>query len=94
MVCHAGVVFGFLDEILRARALVVEPSQQSDAARHVGGEHAVAVLRRVKQLLLFGRFRRGRRLLVLVPEGDETIGLAPALRLIPELALAISIGFR
>src|SRR5215467_7746469 len=83
-----------LTKILRAGALVVEPRQQSDPASHVGGEYAVAVLRRIEQLILFGLLPRGLRLLLLVPQSDEPIGVAPARRLILELALAVGIGFR
>src|SRR5690349_2870974 len=93
MVRHAGIVFGFLNEILRACPLVVEPRQHGDPVAHIGDEYAVAVLRRVEQLILLGLLRRCGFLLLLVAQSDEAVGLTPALRLIAELALAVGIGF-
>src|SRR6516164_3220903 len=94
MVRHAGIVFGFFNEILRTRPLVVEPREHGDPAAHIRDEYAVAVLRRVEQLILFGLLRRCWFLLLLVAQGDEAESLTPALRLISELALAVGIGFR
>src|SRR6516225_376092 len=93
MVRHAGIVFGFFNEILRTRPLVVEPREHGDPAAHIRDEYAVAVLRRVEQLILFGLLRRCRFLGLLVAQGDEAVGLTPAFRLIAELALAVGIGF-
>ena len=88
------IVFGFLDEILRTRALIVEPRQQSDPVVHIGDQDAIAVFRRVEQLILFGIFRRRRLLLFDVAQGDEPVRMAPPLRLIPEFALTVGIGLR
>ena len=48
MVRQAGIVLSFLDEVLRARPLIVEPRQQSDPGSHIGDEDAIAVFRRVE----------------------------------------------
>jgi hypothetical protein len=58
MVRHAGIVFGFFNEILRTPPLVVEPREHGDPAAHIRDEYAVAVLRRVERLILFGLLRR------------------------------------
>src|ERR1039457_6130351 len=87
MVCQTRIVFSFLDEALRARPLAVEPRQHGDAVAHIGDEHAIAVLRCVKQLILLWLLLRGRLLLLDVAQGDEPMRLAPALRLITEFAL-------
>jgi hypothetical protein len=86
-------LFGFLHEILCARPLVVEPGPHGDPVAHIRDQHAVAVFRRVEQLILLGLLRHCRFLLLLLAQGDEAVGLPPAFRLISELALAVGIGF-
>jgi hypothetical protein len=58
-----GIIFCFLNEILGARPLVIEPRQESDPAAYVGDEYAIAVFRGFEQLVLLG-FPRRRRLLL------------------------------
>src|SRR5258708_32194801 len=82
------IVISFLDQILCARSLIVEPRQQTDGVRHIGDEHAIAVLRRVEQLILLGLVGRARSRLLLVAQGDEPISFPPALRLVAKLALS------
>ena len=91
---QTGIVVGFLDEILGSRALVVEPHQRIQCALHVGHENPVGVLGRVEQLILLRLrgvlgFRR-----LFIAQRQEPAGLAPPLRLIEELALAVGIGQR
>ena len=57
------IVFGFFDEILRGRPLIVEPRQKRDPTADIRDEYAIAVLRGVEQLILFRFFRRWRLLL-------------------------------
>src|SRR5277367_6991156 len=90
---QTGIVFGFLDEVLRTRALIIEPRQQGDPTVAIGDKNAIAVFRRVEQLILFGLLRRRRLLLLEVAQRDESMRFAPALRLISKLALAVGIGF-
>src|SRR5215468_3099555 len=93
MVRHSGVVFGFLDEVLGARPLIVKPREQGNPIHHIGDEDAIAVFRGVEQLILLGLAARRRRVFfLLIAQRDETIRFAPALRAVPELALSIGIG--
>src|ERR1700719_1143955 len=49
-----GIIFCFLNEILGARPLVIEPRQESNPAAYVGDEYAIAVFR---SLCLAARLR-------------------------------------
>src|SRR6267378_3077499 len=46
---QTSIIFCFLNEVLRARALIVEPRQESDPTAYVRDEYAIAVFRRVEQ---------------------------------------------
>src|SRR5215471_7407565 len=88
------IVMGFLDQILGACSLMVEPRQPTDGVRHMGDEHAIAVLRRVEQLVLLGLVGWARLRLLLVAQSDEPIGFPPALRLVAKLALSVGVRAR
>src|SRR3984893_7516043 len=91
---QTSIIIGFLNQILRARPLIVEPHQQIGGLLHVGDEYTIAVLGRIEQLVLLrfaGWLPRG---LLPVPHGDEAICFSPSLRLISKLALIIGIGAR
>src|SRR5260370_30685067 len=88
------IIVRFLDQILRARALIVEPHQPIDGILFARDEGAITVLWRVEQLVLFGLIHLLRWGLLLVAQSDEPIGFPPALRLITELALPVSTGTR
>src|SRR6266852_3785954 len=79
------IVVRLLDQILRTGPLIVEPRQQVDGVLHVGDEHAIAVLRRVEQLVLLRLVRLARPARLLIAQGDEAIGFLPAFRLIAKL---------
>src|SRR5207245_8970400 len=84
----------YLDQMLRPGTLVVEPQQPSDRVGHIGDEHAIAVLRRLKQLVLLRLVGLAWLRLFLVAQSDEPIGFLPALWLIPEFALTVGVGAR
>ncbi|MBM3774380.1 MAG: hypothetical protein FJW37_04375 [Acidobacteria bacterium] len=46
---QAGIIIGFLDQILRAGPLVVEPRQQIDRPFHAGDEHAIPYVARFEE---------------------------------------------
>jgi len=91
---QTSIIIGFLNQVLRARPLIVEPYQQIGRLFHVGDEHTIAILGRIEQLVLLGFAGRLRRRLLPVPHGDEAISFSPSLRLISKLALIIGIGAR
>src|SRR3954468_24856520 len=78
----------------RSGPLIVEPRQQRDRVLHIGDEHAIAVLRRIEQLILLWFVSRARLGLLLVAQGDEPTRFAPAVGLIAEFALAVSVSLR
>jgi hypothetical protein len=82
------IVVGFLDQVLRSGALIVEPHQQIDPVFHVGHEDAVTVLRGVEQLVLL-RLIYFLRLGFPIAQGEEPMGFPPALRLIGKLAFVL-----
>src|SRR5437868_1882049 len=84
-----GIVVSFLNEVLRPSPLVIEPHQQVNGILQVGHEHSVAVLGTIEQLILLAF---GLALLLLIAQGNKAVRLAPALGLIPELTLLVSIG--
>src|ERR1019366_167431 len=69
-----------------------EPHQQVDGTLHVGHEHPIDILRAVEQLVLLALERE--RVLLLVAQGNKTVGLTPTFGLIAELTLLIGIGAR
>src|SRR5713226_3924331 len=81
------IVVGFLDQVLRSGPLIVESHKGVDGSRDVGYENAIAVVRRVEQLVLFGLFRLLRWGLLEIAQRHKTMGFGPPLRLIAELAL-------
>jgi hypothetical protein len=88
---QTGIVVGLFYQILGPGALIVEPHQQVDGALHVGHEDPIDILRAVEQLVLLGL---GKRILLLVAQGNKAVGLAPTFWLIAELTLLIGIGAR
>src|SRR6516164_9013605 len=87
---QTGIVVGLFDEVFRPGTLPVKPHQQVDGTLHISYEHPVAVLGRVKQLILLAL--GWDLVLLLIAQGDKAVGLAPAFRLIAELALLVGIG--
>ena len=83
------IVVGFLDQVLRSGALIVEPHQQIDPVFHVGHEDAVTVLRGVEQLVLLRLIYFLRLGFLLIAQGEEPMGFPPALRLIGKLAFVL-----
>jgi hypothetical protein len=86
---QASVVVGFLNEVLGAGTLVVEPDQQIQGLVHVCDENPVDVLRRIEELVLLGilvLFRPG------IAQRQEAMSLGPAFGLIEELTLFLSVG--
>ena len=73
---QAGVVVGFLDEVLGRHALIVEPDGQIQRVIHVGHEDPVDIPRRIEEWVLLWLF-------VLfcpnIAQRQETVGLAPAM---------------
>src|SRR4051812_11996870 len=94
MRCQTRIVIGFLDQILRPRPLIVEPRQHIDGLRHIGDEHAIAVLRSFEQLILLGLFGSARWRLLLVAQGEKPMCFPPSLRLIAKLALSVGVRTR
>src|SRR5215831_4073328 len=85
--------FGFF--VLGARPLIIEPCEQGNSTRHIGGEYAIAVFRSVEQRILLGLVVLPQTVfLLLIPQSEETMLFAPALRAVPELALPVGIGLR
>src|SRR5260370_18943765 len=90
---QSGVVVGFLDQVFSTGPLPVEADQNIDCRIHVGDKDAVAVCRRVEQLVLLGFARLGS-LLLHVAKSYESIAFPPSVRLVTELTLAIPISAR
>ncbi len=86
---QTGVVAGCLNEVLRARTLIVEPDGKIDRVIEVGDEDAVDLPRGIEELVLF-------RIFVLfcpdIAQRQETVGLPPALGLIEEPALLVRVS--
>src|SRR5262245_23941767 len=71
--------FGFF--VLGARPLIIEPCEPGNSTRHIGGEYAIAVFRSVEQRILLGLVvLRQTVFLLLIPQSEETMLFAPALR--------------
>ena len=85
------IVVGLLDQVLRSRPLIVEPHQPIHRFGHMGDKYAIAVFRRVEQLVLL-RLVLPELGFLLLAEGDASIGLVPALWLVVEFTLPLGIG--
>jgi len=86
-----GIVYCFLNQILRRRTLIVEPHQQIDGLTMLVTKNSIRVLRRVEQLILFGLGRGFDLRRLLVAQGNKSVD-RPAFRLIAELALLVGVG--
>jgi hypothetical protein len=92
--CQAGVVVGFLDQVLGRGAPAVEPHQRIQRCVHVRDEDLIGIFRRIEQLVLLGFLRLAGLRLLLIPQRQEAVSFAPALWLVEKLALAVGVGAR
>src|ERR1035437_9217934 len=87
------IVVGFLDQVLRARPLVVKPNRPTDRFAQVGHKNAIDVPGRLKQLVLLGFCAMADAGVLGVTQGNEPVRSAPILRLIPELRFLVCVRF-